>query len=286
MLIYGTERLKTQHFISDAKLESLILLSNILDCPHFELLLKLTNKITPEKQDTFKRNIAQRLTGIPIAYIIGNQDFWKYNFLVNKHTLVPRSDSETLIETVLESYSNTNEALNILELGVGSGCLIITLLLEYCKATGIGLDISQEALKVAELNAHKHSVNSRLNLFKSDWFNNIPANNQFDMIISNPPYIDYQETRGMSYETINFEPKEALFAKENGLEHYLTIAKNAHKFLKPAGKLFIEIGYNQSQEVIKIFTGNSYELIKQNQDLQGHIRCLYFHGFSDPGCLI
>ena len=226
------------------------------------------------KKKKFQQYIALRLSGMPIAYILGNQDFWRYNFLVNKHTLIPRCDSEVLIEAILNSYRNKMDSLNILELGVGSGCLVITILLEYINAKAVGLDISADALLIANSNANKHQVTSRLNLVQSDWFSSIESSNQFDIIIANPPYIDKNEEHLMSYETLNFEPKSALFAEGNGLEHYYNIAQSAYKFLKPNGKLFVEIGYLQAEHVNNIFKENNYFVIKMHKDLQSHIRCL------------
>lgn len=274
LLDYGVQALKVKKFITNPKLEARILLYNILNTTYTKLLSNLDTKITPEQKELFKKYISLRLSGTPIAYIIGHQDFWKYNFAVNKHTLIPRGDSEVLIEAILNTHHNKDECLNILELGVGSGCLVITILLEYINSKAIGVDISSNALLVAHSNSYRHKVTSRLTLLQSDWFSNIDINNKFDIIICNPPYVSKNEKNLMSYETLNFEPQSALFAQDDGLEHFYTIAKNTHNFLKPSGKLFLEIGYLQSEKVTSILFENNYSNIKQYKDLQGYIRCL------------
>lgn len=214
-------------------------------------------------EDMINTIVARRCNREPLAKILGYKDFWNDRFFTNVHTLDPRPDSETLIEVCL----NLTSPSSILELGVGTGCLILSLLKEWQQACGFGVDISYEALHVAKKNAHALGVNDRIQFMESDWFTNIPPQ-KFDLIISNPPYIAHDEI--ISEET-RFDPQIALYATDEGLAAYKIILKNASQFLKPEGFLVLEIGPSW---INNLETDLTY--VNTHKDLAGHNRVVVF----------
>jgi release factor glutamine methyltransferase len=262
-------------FITNPNLEAKILLANILGCDNKDLVL-LGDKILEENEErSFQAAIKKRLDAMPIAYIIEKQCFWEYEFIVSKDVLIPRVDSEILVDVALSSNKKDEQNLYVLELGVGSGCLIISILLNKPSWKGIGLDISEAALVVARKNLAKYQLENRLTLLKSDLFSAL-SDQKFDYIISNPPYIAAEEDKVMAKETILFEPHIALFAGEDGLEFYYHIAREAKKFLKANGKILLEIGFKQNLAVKNIFHSKGYLCTSEHKDLGGIIRCLEF----------
>lgn len=243
------------------------------------LLSRSDEKLSDSAFKKFLSYVERRLKLEPIAYIVGYKEFYSRKFEVNKHVLIPRTDTETLIDAVLSDpfYKSCSDdcAVQILELGVGSGCIIITLLLELQNAQAVACDISIEALSVADKNAKFHSVDNRLKLLNSHWFDNI-GEHKFDLIISNPPYISKNKKDLVTQETLYYEPHLALFAEQDGLGHYVKIAKSAKQFLKKQGKLFLEIGFDQAESVTKIFISEGYVVDKIYKDLARHERIIAF----------
>ncbi len=249
-------------------LESRILLCFTLG-KSVEYLLSHSEDVIPEEaKSRFISYIERRVALEPIAYITGKREFFDKDFVVTKDVLIPRPDSETLIETVMACSPRPQK---ILELGVGSGCLILTLLMQFKDATGIGVDINPKALAVAKLNAKNHGLNDRVELIASNWFESVQKQ-KFDVIISNPPYISTSEH--VAKETMLYEPHGALFAEANGLEAYIQIALQAKDFLTSDGLLYLEIGFDQEKSVCELFAEAGYKLVKTARDLSGHTRCL------------
>ena len=287
--------------INSPQLEARILLRHVINKPIEYLLINLDELLNEAEIETFEKLLERRLKHEPIAYITGVKEFYSHEFIVNKHVLIPRSDTEVLVEIVLgllKPSLRTNEIsaaisgkipeiassaptvsscndqfLNILELGTGSGCIVISILCELPNAKAVALDISLEAIEVSRSNAIKHHVMDRIQIIHSDWFENL-GKQKFDLIVSNPPYISHSEKSEMAIETINYEPSVALFAEEGGLQAYFIIAKDAKKFLKPNGKLVLEIGFNQTEKVSKIFLDYGYNIDNIYQDLQLHNRII------------
>lgn len=226
-------------------------------------------QLTPEQLTHFNKLTAQLRAGKPLAYVVGYKYFWDHKFMVNKHTLIPRADTETLIEATLELFPNRQQPLKILDLGTGSGCIVITLLHIFKNATGIAIDISPDALNVAKQNSN--DLSNRLTFIHSNWFENLQAS-QFDLIISNPPYISPQYH--LSKSVIDYEPETALFAEDNGLAAYRKIAEEAKNYLSLNGHIILEIGYDQADTVPLLF--HDYNFIASRKDLSGIIRCLVF----------
>lgn len=258
--------------IANSAMEARILLKFTLGVSEEFLLLNGEQEIGREKEELFKGFVERRLKLEPIAYILGYREFYGRDFIVTKDTLIPRPDSEILIDSVLSDY-RSKDNLQILELGVGSGCLIITLLLELNRSSGVAVDISEKALEVARQNAYRHGARD-INFVLSDWFSDL-GQKKFDVIIANPPYIDCDSLE-VTKETAIYEPHLALFADEKGLAVYREIATKARGFLISGGSIYLEIGYNQEISVKDLFFKEGYILLKSYRDLAGHVRCLHF----------
>ena len=213
--------------------------------------------------------IKRRKMGEPLSKILGHRGFWKGDFFVDENVLDPRPDSETLIQAVLEKFPDKNQLLKILDLGTGSGCLLISLLMEYKKATGIGVDVSKKAIEIAKINALKNGVIAKFIL--SDMAN-LPKNlGDFDLVISNPPYIPTKDIEKLDKNVTDYDPLLALDGKEDGLYFYRIIADIA-----PIPVVFVEIGIGQAQDVQQIFKEKSWQLWDVKKDFGGIERVLIF----------
>jgi release factor glutamine methyltransferase len=259
--------------IQSSYLDARILLGHVLNQPIEYLLVRDNENLTNTDQENFFALIKRRLALEPIAYIVGYKEFYGRTFKVNEKVLIPRPDTEVLIDAVLSFLPTYKDNLRILDLGTGSGCIIISLLLEIAFASAIAIDISNDALSVARQNARIHQVDNRLKLIHSQWFENLNKQ-KFDIIVSNPPYISETDKDLISQETIDYEPAIALFAQRDGLNAYYSIATSAKNFLKQDGKLFIEIGFNQESIVSQIFTSHGYVVKQIYRDIAKHARVI------------
>ena len=258
--------------ITTYRIDAQILLSKILNLDNIGDLLFKEPKIVETDYNKFKILLNRRLQHEPIAYIIGSKSFWKQDYVINRDVLIPRPETELIIELVLQKFTKViNKQLNILDLGTGSGCIILSLLSEFKVSIGIGVDKSKKALQIATINAAKLKLNNRVKFILSDWFNNLNYRQKFDIIVSNPPYISSNEWISLERSVKNFEPKKALTDSKDGLEPYKIIEKNVLQFLKKGGILILEIGYNQQQIIQQIFKSNVYR-IKFYHDLQNIVR--------------
>ena len=231
-------------------------------------LFQLDHEISEDSYVFFKTLLEKRLKFQPISQIIGQRYFWKSKFLVTSDVLDPRPDTETLIEHAL-SLGKFNR---ILDLGTGSGCILLSLLNEYKEANGIGIDISKKALNIAKKNADLLNLKHRA-LFKlGNWCENIAG--KFDLIVSNPPYISEYEMTNLSKDVLNWEPRIALTPEGDGLEAYKYILNGAKKLLKPTGKLILEIGYNQRDDVSYLLKSNNYKNITFIKDINNKDRII------------
>ncbi len=256
-----------------SNLEARILLQHAMGKSLEYLLAHSEQELTPKEQETFEQLLNRRLALEPIAYITNTKEFYGYDFTVNNKVLIPRSDTELLIDIILDKVAVNNTSLEILEIGTGSGCIAISLLLERPNIYLTATDISIDAISVAQQNARYHNVADRIKLIHSDWFQKLEGQ-QFDIIVSNPPYIAREHISYIATETLEYEPHLALFADNHGLASYYIIAKEAKSFLRPQGKLFLEIGFNQAVDVAKIFDNNGYVVEKIYKDLTGHDRVI------------
>lgn len=247
---------------------------------HEQLLLHILQKnrsflishddycLTDDENLRYQQSLVELQQGKPLAYIIGSQGFWKHDFLVNEHTLIPRPDTEILIETVLNYIQeNSLSKLKILDLGTGTGCIAITLAYENPNASVTAVDFSEQALNIAQQNAKRVGVKN-IQFLQSDWFNNI-SKQKFDIIVSNPPYIDKDDEH---LANLTHEPITALVAKNHGLADIEHIIKNAKHYLYENGLLAIEHGYCQGEQVRTIFEKNGFIFVKTVKDYGGNDR--------------
>jgi len=212
----------------------------------------------------------RRLKGEPIARILGEKEFFGHNFLLNKDTLVPRPETELIVDVALERFPSDGR---LLDLGTGSGAIAISILLEFPEAVGTAVDISKGALECAQENAVRHGVENRLTLLHGSWFEPVEAQ-KFDMIISNPPYIGIEERNEMNAEALGFDPQLALFAEDGGLAAYQAIVSRANDYLADDGWLIFEIGYLQAEQVSRLLIDNGFAEIAKLSDLSGHDRAI------------
>ena len=213
--------------------------------------------------------VEQYKSGAPLSKILGHRGFWKGDFIVNEDVLDPRPDSETLIQAVLDKFPDRNKSLHILDLGTGSGCLLISLLMEYKNAFAIGIDISEKAIEIAQKNAYKNKVKAEFILTDMAKLN--PKLGNFDFVISNPPYIPTKDIENLDKNVKNYDPLLALDGGNDGLNFYRIIAKIA-----PAPIVFVEIGIGQEQDVKIIFEELNWQLLDTKKDFGGVKRVLIF----------
>lgn len=252
-------------------LDAEVLLSFVLAKPRTYLRAWCDNQLTEQQIIYFESLIQQRLQGIPIAYLTGIREFWSRDFKVTSDVLIPRPDTELLIELSLALIPK-NQPVDIIDLGTGSGIIAVTLAAECPNAQVIAVDASLAALKVAEYNAQQYQL-TNIEFYQSNWFSTIPVK-QFDFVISNPPYIDEQDEH-LQQGDVRFEPKTALIADKLGLSDIQIIADKARHYLKPAGHLLIEHGYNQAAQVQAIFNALAYDKVQSYRDLSGQHRVTY-----------
>jgi release factor glutamine methyltransferase len=240
-------------------------------------------ELTQEQVSLVELFIERRACHEPLAKILGEKNFWKYSFKTTQATLDPRPDSEVLIEAVLASFLDQNQAFRILELGVGTGCLIISFLLERPHATGVGVDISKAALQIAQDNSQRLGACERLLLVNADWLEAIGG--PFECIISNPPYIPTSEIKTLSADVREFDPLGALDGGVDGLDYYRRFFKSClPSMMTENGKVFMECGLGQSQEIIEASQGSSVVFSKSYNDLQGIARVLEFQMSENFSC--
>jgi release factor glutamine methyltransferase len=261
--------------VSNSKLDVLILLSHALLFSKEQIIFNPDLELNPAQQKSFFDLILRRAAREPVSQIIGKREFFGEDFFVSKDVLDPRPDSESLIELVLKNFLK-DQKLTILELGVGSGCLIITLLKALKIADGAGVDISDKALEVCKKNAEHHQVHNRLRLMKSDLFSGLKPLEKFDLIISNPPYISSSVIENLEPEVRIYEPRTALDGGVDGLDFYRKISAQAKNFLNKNGQIILEIGFDQKEKVIEIFSEKEFLLIDSKSDLSGVTRVLRF----------
>ena len=256
--------------VSDsAKLDVEILLSFVLDKDRSYLLTWPEKQLSDEQCHSFLQLLASRLKGEPIAYLTGMKEFWSLPLKVSKATLIPRPDTETLIELVLEQFGQ-KENVSCLDLGTGTGAIALALASE--KATWIidAVDFSSDAVQLARTNANNCQL-AHVNIFQSDWFAQIDDFKKYDLIVSNPPYIDSEDIN-LEQGDVRFEPSSALIAEDKGLADIKHIAKTSCAFLNSQGQLFLEHGYEQGAAVREILLNNGFENAQTAQDLNGHDR--------------
>ncbi|MDA9702745.1 peptide chain release factor N(5)-glutamine methyltransferase [Candidatus Pelagibacter sp.] len=257
--------------ISSALLDSELLLSKVIKKDREFILLNLDKKLEQSHQKSFKDLIIKRSKGKPLAYLTGVKSFWNYDFKVNDKVLIPRPDSEIIIEQVLDIYKNKNN-LNFLEVGIGSGCISLSILKEKKSFLATGIDLSQDCIKISRINANKLGVENRIKLLKSDVDNLIFR--KYDLIVSNPPYIKKFDLNKLDREVKNYEPNLALDGGLEGLSVIRKVIKKTSELIKIGGKLILEIGYDQREPVKKMLINNNFYINRVLKDLAKNDRCI------------
>lgn len=247
------------------------LLIHILQKNHSFLISHDDYELTDDELQSYQKSLDLLKNGKPLAYVLGYQGFWKHDFLVNENTLIPRPDTEILIETVLNYIQeNSLSNLKILDLGTGTGCIAVSLAYEKPNTKVIAVDFSKNALEIAKKNAERIGVKN-IQFLQSDWFDNIDKQ-KFDIIVSNPPYIDKDDKH---LANLTHEPITALVAENHGLADIETIVGQAKGYLNDTGLLAIEHGYDQAGKVQQIFTHHAFCQIKTVKDYGGNDRVTY-----------
>ncbi len=251
-------------------LDSEILLSRVLRKKREELLISLQQDVDKKSIIKFKELVNRRSSKEPIAYILKDKEFWSKSFEVNKHTLIPRPETELMIEKLVQIYKK--KTISILDIGTGSGCILISLLSELKKARGIGVDISREAISVAKKNAKRHKINFNSQFFTKP-FQSI-YNKKFDLIVSNPPYIKSRVVKALDDDIKKYEPHLALDGGNDGLDVIKKVIYKAREILRLNGLLSLEIGNGQYQKVSEILKKNNFRTKHIVKDYKDNRRCL------------
>jgi release factor glutamine methyltransferase len=267
---------KAQQFLKEKNiknpvLDSQILMSEAIKKEKEFIILNFDKEISNKSLKYFNELIHQRATGEPIAYLVKKKYFWKYQFTVNRDVLIPRPDTEVLIEEVLKLTKN-KDSLNLLDVGVGSGCILISILKDKKNFYGTGIDISKKSLDTCKINGENLGVINRLKLFKSD-IDNFHFR-KYDLIISNPPYIKNSKLKYLEKDVIGYEPKQALDGGIEGLSEISKVINRSSELIKKNGFLILEIGFNQKWKVKKILENKGFYIKKIVRDLSNNDRCI------------
>lgn len=254
---------------STPRLDVEILLQKALgDVDRLYIHLNLEKVLSQEEDNLFLKLINERLNNRPIAYIVGNREFMGLDFYVQEGVLIPRPDTEILVEEVIEIGKNKDE-IEILDIGTGSGAITVSLAKYLDNANLTSVDISEIALEVGKKNSISNNVDNKIEFIKSNLFTEIDKNKKFDIIVSNPPYIRKKDVETLESQVKDFEPYTALEGGEDGLDFYRKITEQAKLYLKENGVLAYEVGHDQSEDVSKLMEINGYTNIYTKKDLQG-----------------
>lgn len=276
LITWGTEYL-TEKRIADARLNIELMLAHVLRYNRMQLYTNFDKPLADEELAKFKLLLKRRLTHEPLQYILGETEFMGLKFAVDQRVLIPRADTEILVEAVIEKIKTDfaeETPLHILEIGTGSGCIAISLAKMIPAASIVSIDCSEEALHIALANAEANGVAERITFIKKDFLLQKEFSQKFHCIISNPPYISNEEYLLLDVEVREFEPKNALADNNNGLTFYNSIANRCKENLLKNGFAAVEHAYNQSDDVQKIFAENNWKNIRAVKDYSGKFRCV------------
>lgn len=271
-LITATEAL-TDAGIDGARLDARLLMAHALGISAEKVFGHPERRLSPDEQELFDGLIKARSSRQPLAQIVGHREFWSLDFAVTPDTLIPRPDSETLIEAVLAAFPDKAADIEILDLGTGSGCLLLALLHERGAAKGVGIDISEAALHVAGANAGALGLDGRARFVAADWTVGLD-DQRFDAIVCNPPYIAEGDRSTLMPEVADHEPPQALFAGADGLDAYRTLVPAVAGKLKPSGSVFFEVGIGQADAVARMLKKSGFSDTAIARDLAGIGRCV------------
>ena len=261
------------HNIKTAKIDSELILANLLKISRIDLITKQNVTLSNDQIDLYNNLIERRKKKEPVAYIFNKREFWNESYYVDKRVLIPRPETEIIIEMLLKKIFNKLKTLQILDVGCGSGCLLISCLKEFSKSKGTGVDISSSAIEVSNINIKQNQLKSRARLIKKDLFK-LNLKNKFDIIVSNPPYLTNSIYTKLDYDIKFYEPKRALVAGVDGLKFYEKIVSIASTNLKKNGFLGLEIGDGHYNKIKKLLLANAFKIIDRFKLINGEIRCI------------
>ena len=256
--------------IKSYQLDSEILMSDVSKLSRKDFILNKDIELSDEKYQKFKKLIYERSKRKPISYLIKKKEFWNNEFIINDKVLIPRPETEHLVNEAL--LITRKKSGNILDLGVGSGCIILSILQERKKFRGIGIDINSGPLLISNINAKKLKIENRVKFVKSD-IDNFRIG-KYDLIISNPPYIKKGDLKSLEKDVVNYEPKIALDGGLDGLSEIRKVINTASKLIKINGKLIIEIAFNQKDKIISLLKNKEFYINKIVKDYSGKDRCI------------
>jgi len=257
--------------INNANLDCEVLLSNTISKDREYLILNLKQNLDKKYIDFFYNLIERRKKGEPVAYLIKKKEFWKEMFYVNKDVLIPRPDTEHLIEAVIK-YTDEDSKLHILDIGTGSGCILLSILKERKKFNGTGIDISKKSINISRYNAKELKLNNRAKFYVSDVDNFLIG--KYDIVISNPPYIENLSLKYLDRDVINFEPKVALNGGKDGFSEIIKVINKSSTLIKKNGIFILEIGYNQKNKAIQMLKNKGFYIKKVLKDYGENDRCI------------
>lgn len=256
---------------TSSKLDSEILLSKIIKKNRKYLILNSNEELKKENIKSFDYLVKRRKKGEPIAYLINKKEFWKQNFYINQNVLIPRPDTEILVEETLKLF-NVNSKLNMLDIGTGSGCILISILKERRNFFGTGIDISKKAINVARFNAKMHQLSNRVKFYNSDVDKFLIG--KYDLVVSNPPYIKRQDLKYLEVDVKGFEPKLALDGGKDGFSKITKVISKTSTLLKRNGRFILEIGFGQKKKILSILKQNNFFINKVVKDYGKNDRCV------------
>jgi len=271
-IAFAEQELKRSNNLN-SRLDSEILVSHLINIPRESIYSKLKENLPSNKTEELQKLVSRRVKKEPIAYILNNKEFWSTNFYVDRSVLIPRPETEVLIDLILSQISNKNNYLNILDIGTGSGCILISLLKELIKAKGIGVDKSAKAIAIAKKNSISQQVDNRAS-FKNVNLEEIKFDKKFDLIVSNPPYLPDVSLKNLNLDIKLYEPKIALQGGVQGVDFLCKIINLASKILKINGLLALEIGDNQFHILATYLKKNRFKILDKYILINKQVRCL------------
>jgi len=271
-IAFAEQELKRSNNLN-SRLDSEILVSHLINVPREIIYSKLKENLPFNKTEELQKLVNRRAKKEPIAYILNNKEFWSTNFYVDRSVLIPRPETEVLIDIILSHINNKNNYFSILDIGTGSGCILISLLKELISAKGIGVDKSSKAIAIANKNSISQQVNNRAT-FKNLNLEEIKFDKKFDIIVSNPPYLPDVSLKNLNPDIKLYEPKIALQGGVQGVDFLCKIINLASKILKINGLLALEIGDNQFHKLAKYLSNNRFKILDKYILINKQVRCL------------
>lgn len=259
--------------IETPELDARIILKEVLSLDDKDLILKESLDISNEMIEKIIAIESRRLNGEPISKIFKKRDFYNSTFLISNDVLDPRPETELIVE-IANNFIDKNEVKNILDLGTGSGCILLSILKENKMINGLGIDLSKDAISIAKQNSKKLNLETQSNFLISNWMSSV--NYKYDLVVSNPPYIASEDIKKLSKSVKIYDPILSLDGGDDGLNSYRLIASDLKRVVSKNALIIIEIGYNQSLQVIEIFKKNNFKLMKKYNDINGLDRVLTF----------